>query len=325
VVLTTADQPLGGELRVHPPSGVSVSTEFTLSCYYWTATSREELPLYFRFQVRTLAAGARELVQSLGRQSRDFEVSRVLFPRSLLPYVTAEAIIIGGGTDVYETARVQVQVVPPNRTDSIEYLAQKAGADIDRAAMLQDWYSFLDIAILTGTELLEQMDFENEQFREYGNLSTANFSRLYRGLSNSEYMSGGGLRRQQTAPQVAHEPGFHEPRDVERRLQGLLAANKSLIQTEQLGQQVRGEQGRGRQRRLLVAKESLIAGMQMTMLGKVVRYAPNVVGGGSTRVLLAKLALAMELLTQDVTQSTPEMHRDLVNVVRQTVTRALLI
>ena len=140
-----------------------MSTEFTLSCYYWTATSREELPLYFRFQVRTLAAGARELVQSLGRQSRDFEVSRVLFPRSLLPYVTAEAIIIGGGTDVYETARVQVQVVPPNRTDSIEYLAQKAGADIDRAAMLQDWYSFLDIAILTGTELLEQMGFENEQ------------------------------------------------------------------------------------------------------------------------------------------------------------------
>ncbi len=37
VVLQTVDQPLGGQLRVHPLSGISVSTEFTLSCYYWTA------------------------------------------------------------------------------------------------------------------------------------------------------------------------------------------------------------------------------------------------------------------------------------------------
>ena len=29
----------------------------------------------------------------------------------------------------------------------------------------------------------------------------------------------------------------------------------------------------------------------------------------------------MELLTKDVTQSTPEVHRDLVNVVRQTALR----
>ena len=69
-----------------------MSTEFTLSCYYWTSLSKEDLPLYFRFQVcilllichtcilllichtcilyfrfqvRKLAAGAEELVQSL--------------------------------------------------------------------------------------------------------------------------------------------------------------------------------------------------------------------------------------------------------------------
>ena len=80
-------------------------------------------------------------------------------------------------------------------------------------------------------------------------------------------MSRGGVRRQQkpTASQLAHEHGSHEPQDVERRL---LVANKSLIQTEELGEQVRGEQVRGQQRRLLVAKESLIDGLQAIMLGK---------------------------------------------------------
>ena len=70
------------------------------------------------------------------------------------------------------------------------------------------------------------------------------------------------MRRQQkpTASQLAHEHGSHEPQDVERRL---LVANKSLIQTEELGEQVRGQQ-----RRLLVAKESLIDGLQTIMLGK---------------------------------------------------------
>ena len=100
--------------------------------------------------MRTLAAGAGELVQSLCRQSRHFEVSRVLFPRSLLPYVTAEAVIIGGVTDVCQTARVQVQVVPPNRTDSIKYLSEKAEADIERAAMLQDWYVVCILLLTTG-------------------------------------------------------------------------------------------------------------------------------------------------------------------------------
>ena len=83
-------------------------------------------------------------------------------------------------------------------------------------------------------------------------------------------MSRGGVRRQQkpTASQLAHEHGSHEPQDVERRLRRLLVANKSLIQTEELGEQVRGEQVRGQQRRLLVAKESLIDGLQTIMLGK---------------------------------------------------------
>ena len=78
-------------------------------------------------------------------------------------------------------------------------------------------------------------------------------------------MSRGGVRRQQkpTASQLAHEHGSHEPQDVERRLRRLLVANKSLIQTEELGEQVRGQQ-----RRLLVAKESLIDGLQAIMLGK---------------------------------------------------------
>ena len=83
-------------------------------------------------------------------------------------------------------------------------------------------------------------------------------------------MRGGGLRRQQnpTASQLAHEHGSHEPQDVERQLRRLPVANKSLIQTEELGEQVRGEQVRGQQRRLLVAKESLIDGLQTIMLGK---------------------------------------------------------
>jgi len=51
VIVDTLPEPLGGELRVHPPSGISIITDFTLSCYYWTSRSIEDLPLRFSFQV----------------------------------------------------------------------------------------------------------------------------------------------------------------------------------------------------------------------------------------------------------------------------------
>ena len=80
IVLTTADPPLGGELRVYPPSGVAMTTDFTLSCYYWTAASKEDLPLFFQFQVRTVTEGQGELVQSIRRRSRHFQVCACLSP-----------------------------------------------------------------------------------------------------------------------------------------------------------------------------------------------------------------------------------------------------
>jgi hypothetical protein len=43
-------------------------------------------------------------------------------------------------TYVFYQTGVQVPLVPPNRTDSVEYLNTQAEANMDNAAMLQDWY-----------------------------------------------------------------------------------------------------------------------------------------------------------------------------------------
>ena len=116
--------------------------------------------------------------------------------------------------------------------------------------------------------LLEQMSYENTIYRRYGNMSQANFSRLYLGLSNRPGMGEGGVRQ--------HDNHHHNPHADAR---------------------VRDAEFAPAQRRLLVAKESLIEGVQLVILRKVIRFSPYVVGQGATRVLLAKLAVAMDLLS----------------------------
>ena len=176
--------------------------------------------------------------------------------------------------------------------------------------MLQDWYSFLDLAILAGEELIGQNRYEATIYRQFHNASVANLSSLYAG----DFPSGGGLsglgfRRYRVGGDAKrHAPDPHT---------GVLPSEEDV--RGWTGREDGGAHEGGR--RLLAVPESLVEGMQLRLLQRLLLYA-DLILPQATPVTLSKMALALRLLTDNPAESTTGAQRRSLQVVQATAHRA---
>ena len=291
----------------------------------------EDLPLRFSFQVKTWSQELGELTMPLGLTSPHFQLHGQRMPRSTLSYVTVSGIITTLLGEVFKEATVDVPVAEPNRTDSVSYLTEQVEDDMEHAAMMHDWYSFLDLAILAGNELIGQSAHEHKVYRQWHNASApVNLSSLYAGLLPSDGgLAGLGFRSKhgRTTQHASTRPA-HPSREED-----LGGAHQELWEEDDLGathQRWRSreedlgaahvELGGGQQRRLLAVPESLIEGLQLRLLGRLIAYSSRMLPQ-ATPILLSKMSLALRLLTSDPTESTTKIQRGVLEAARQTARR----
>ena len=311
VYLRTSPEPIGGVVRVFPTSGVSVMTEFTLSAYYWTAESQADLPLKFSFGVITSLEGGQDEF-SLGPLSQNFQVTRQKMPRSIEQFVTAKATIYTSGGGVYKEAFTKIPVEQPNRTDTLGAFLGNAEEELNNLAMMQNWGALLDLGVAASSELANQVAFEWEIYEIWGNRSDANFTRLYAGLPNEEWMEAVGGRR--LAGDGAGPPVFRS-----------VAAEARHVSQDDVGdwtQTSRGSVGMPR-RRLLAAPSSLVAGLQLQFLRLLVNTLKDKISS-LTAGMLTNLAKSLRLLTTDKTESEAELMYDVIDVIGNIGRRAAL-
>jgi hypothetical protein len=78
-----------------------------------------------------------EHIKPLGVRSPHFQALGQRMPRSTTGYVTVYGIITTLLGDVFKEETMDVPVVAPNRSDSVEFLTEEVENEMDHAAMMQ--------------------------------------------------------------------------------------------------------------------------------------------------------------------------------------------